>query len=235
MDGMPGEAVPLEPWSHNRHYHRVIFDAVPPGCERALDVGCGQGALTRSLRDRVPHVTGIDRDARSIELARAHPGAGGIGYLLGDFLVTPFEPGTLGLITSVASLHHMDAEAALRRMSDLLRPGGVLAVIGLARGRSPADLAGLVPAVAGSRIHQAADAHRRRGAAGRPGPPAASSTSPTSPAPGAPAAAYQSPIVWPPPLTYRDMRRLATRVLPGARFRRHPYWRYSLVWGKPAP
>ena len=57
----------------------------------------------------------------------------------------------------------------------------------------------------------------------------------TSLAPGAPATAYQSPIVWPPLLTYRDMRRLAARVLPGVRFRRHLYWRYSLVWGKPAP
>jgi hypothetical protein len=46
---------------------------------------------------------------------------------------------------------------------------------------------------------------------------------------------YQSPIVWPPPLTYRGMQRLATGVLPGARFRHRLYWRYSLVWGKPAP
>jgi len=28
----------------------------------------------------------------------------------------------------------MDAETALRRMPDLLRPGGVLAIVGLARG-----------------------------------------------------------------------------------------------------
>ena len=40
-------------------------------------------------------------------------------------------------------------------------------------------------------------------------------------------------VVWPPPLTYRDMRQLADRVLPGARYRRHLYWRYSLVWTKP--
>jgi hypothetical protein len=117
-------------------------------------------------------------------------------------------------------------------MSDLLRPGGVLAVTGLARGRSPADLAGLVPAAVGTRVHRAADAHRRRGAAGRPGTSAASAT---SPGPGAPAVMYQSPIVWPPPLTYRGMRRLSAGVLPGARFRRHLYWRYSLVWSKPAP
>ena len=211
----PEQPLSLEPWSHNRHYHRVILDAVPRGCEKALDVGCGQGGLTRRLSRLVPQVTGIDRDQRSIEIARAHPGAAGIDYLIGDFLATSFEPGSLDLITSIASLHHMDAEAALRRMSDLLRPGGVLAVVGLARGISPADAGFVVPAMIGTRLHHAADARKRWGTAGRP------------------AAAYQSPVIWPPPLTYRGTRRLAGRVLAGVRYRRHLYWRYSLVWTKP--
>ena len=73
-----------EPWSHNIHYHSVILDAVPADCARALDVGCGQGALTRRLRTRVPEVTGIDRDQRSIELARTHPGE----HLLTDLTVS---------------------------------------------------------------------------------------------------------------------------------------------------
>ena len=210
----PGPAAPPEPWSHNLHYHRVILDAIPGGCERALDVGCGTGALTRRLKQLVPHVTGIDRDERSIQLARAHPGATGIRYLQADFLTASFEPASLDLVTSIASLHHMDARAALRRMSDLLRPGGVLAVVGLARASSLADLAAEIPAVIGTQLHRAASAIRRH-AAGRP------------------ATAYQPPVIWPPPLTYRDMRRLATDVLPGARYRHHLYWRYSLVWAKP--
>jgi len=193
----------------------VIIDAIPPGCARALDVGCGTGALTRRLRQFVPHVTGVDRDQRSIELARAHPNAGDIGYLLADFLASPFEPGWFSMITSIASLHHMDAEAALVRMRDLLLPGGVLAVIGLARGITPAGIGLAVPAIAGNQLHRAASARQRRGAVGR-----------------APAA-YQPPVIWPPPLTYRETRRLAARVLPGARFRRRLYWRYSLIWAKP--
>ncbi len=211
-----GQAVPPEPWSHNLHYHRVILDAVPAGCERALDVGCGQGTLTRRLRRVVPQVIGIDRDRRSIEIARANPAGAGIGYVLGDFLAVPLRPGSLDRVTSVASLHHMDAEAALRRMADLLRPGGVLAVIGLARGISPADAGWLVPAMIGTRVHKAASAARRRGAGGRPGQ------------------GYQSPVIWPPPLTYAATRRLAAQILPGARYRRHLYWRYSLVWTKPS-
>jgi hypothetical protein len=102
-------------------------------------------------------------------------------------------------------------------MTDLLRPGGVLAIVGLARGISPADPVLLIPAVAGTqfrRLHRAALA-RNNGAAE-----------------GAPGAAYQSPVSWPPPTTYAGMRRLARRLLPGARYRRHLYWRYSLVWTK---
>ena len=210
----PEQAVAPERWNHNAHYHGVILKAVPPGCAPALDVGCGTGALTRRLRRSVPHVAGIDRDQRSVELARAHPGAGDIGYLLADFLASPFEPESFGLITSVASLHHMDAGAALARMRDLLRPGGVLAVVGLARGASPADMGLSVPAAAGHQLHRAASARQHRGVAARP-------------------AAYQPPVIWPPPLTYRENRRLAARVLPGARYRRRLYWRYSLIWVKP--
>ena len=41
-----------------------------------------------------------------------------------------------------------------------------------------------------------------------------------------------APRLWPPPDTYGETRRLALRVLPGARYRRRLLWRYSLVWQK---
>ncbi len=216
-----GPAGESEPWNHNAHYHRVILDAAPPGCDRALDVGCGQGALTRRLSRFVADVTGMDRDERSIEIARAHPRARGITYVLGDFLAEPsatwpLRADSFDLVTAVASVHHMDTEAALRRMAELLRPGGVLAVVGLARIGSPADLGPEIPAAIGHRVHLVASAWARRHERGTQ------------------AQAYQSPIVLPPTLTYRQVRRLAAAVLPGARFRRLLYWRYSLIWTKPS-
>jgi SAM-dependent methyltransferase len=200
-------------WNHNVQYHRVIFAAIPAQCERALDVGCGTGGLTRELRRVVPQVTGVDRDERSITAARSQAGSAGIEYLLGDVLELPLELGSFGLVTSVASLHHMNATAALTRMRDLLRPGGVLVVVGLARdGWSPADLAVELPAVILNRVQLL----RRR-----------------APRNGPADTGCKPPVVWPPAETYRDIRALAGRLLPGMRYRRRLYWRYTICWQKP--
>jgi len=207
-------ARPPERWTHNLHYHQVILDAIPAGCATALDVGCGTGGLTRRLRAAGLRVTGLDRNEPCIRLARTHPEAAGIGYLVGEAGRAPLQPGSFDLVTSIAMVHHMDAGLALRQMSGLLRPGGVLAVVGLARDPTPADFGWALPASAGTQLHRLADVSRR-GVRRLPPP-------------------HQPPLVWPPPLSYRQMRRLAGELLPGVRYRRHLYWRYSLVWTKPA-
>jgi 2-polyprenyl-3-methyl-5-hydroxy-6-metoxy-1,4-benzoquinol methylase len=190
-------------WNHNLHYHQLILDAVPSGARDALDVGCGEGTLTRRLRQVVPRVVGVDLDRTSIDLAESTPDS--VDYLLADFLSHPFEPESFDVIASVATIHHLDATACLRRMRALLRPGGVLAVVGCARSRLPADLPYEVAGFAAHRI-------LRRGKE---------------------VWEHPSPVVWPPPVTYADMRRLAARELPGARYRRHLLWRYSIRWTKP--
>jgi SAM-dependent methyltransferase len=132
-------------WNHNLHYHPVLLDAMPAHCERALDVGCGEGTLARKLRHRAAHVTAIDADPPSIALATAHDDD--IDYVLGDFLTHPFEPHSFDFVVCVAALHHMDPAAALERMRELLAPNGVLAILGLARSRRrdlPRDLAAIV-------------------------------------------------------------------------------------------
>lgn len=191
-------------WNHNIQYHGVLLDAVPVTARRALDVGCGEGLLTRELAGRGAEVVGIDSDAPSIERARGHPGGRGVTYLEGDFLSYPFEPESFDALVSVAALHHMDAPTALARMRRLLRPGGMLGIVGLARSTwvdLPIDLAGT-----------AASPLLRRG---RPG---------HGPA---------SPIQWPPPETFAGMRRIVAEQLPGARYRRRLLWRYTIIWRKP--
>ena len=90
-------------------------------------------------------------------------------------------------------------------MADLLRPGGVLAILGMARSRYPVDLAREGTAVVANRLYLMTRAQWE------------------SPA----------PTVWPPAHTYREIRTVAGQVLPRHRFRRHLLWRYSIIWTKP--
>jgi ubiquinone/menaquinone biosynthesis C-methylase UbiE len=136
--------------------------------------------LTRRLRKLVPLVVGIDSDQVRIELARSCDGTGSIVYILGDFMDCPFPPASFDLITSIAALHHMPADSALTRMRRQLQPGGTLAIIGLARN----GIIGLPfehARTIATRLHT-----HRKGYWNHP-----------------------SPIVWPPPLSYRQMRHIA--------------------------
>jgi SAM-dependent methyltransferase len=64
-----------------------------------------------------------------------------------DFLTEPYRPGSFDFICSMAAVHHMNFTAALTRMRQLTRPGGCVAVVGLARDATPADLARSTAAV----------------------------------------------------------------------------------------
>lgn len=188
-------------------YESLVFDVIPPDCKRAVDVGCGNGDLTRMLRDRgIREVVGIDQDEPCIERCKAHPEAGDISYVVGDVLTSGLEPASFDLVSAIATLHHMDARAGLVRLRDLVAPSGVLVVIGLARPDLPKDIPIEVAAQIVGRV--------------RPQPNKSEGTP-------------KPPIIWPPRERYATMRLLAADLLPGVRWRRHLLWRYSLVWTNP--
>jgi len=201
-----GRAVTLdERWNHNIHYYPLVLRAVPADCQHLLEVGCGEGILARALRDAARHVTAIDLDAPTIERARRSAASDNVDYRVGDFLTYPFKAASFDAVVSVAALHHMGTAVALERMRDVLRPGGTLAVVGLARSRYPHDLIFDTAGAIGTRVHKLTKGYWETSA----------------------------PKVWPASETFGETRRIATRTLPGARYRRHLLWRYSLVWRKP--
>lgn len=190
-------------WNHNTHYHRLALRHASVA-RTALDVGCGEGLLTRELRAAgVGVVTGLDVDDAQIGRARAQSGDG-LDYLVGDVLTTPAD-GQFDLVTCYATLHHLELEAGLRRLRDLTAPGGRLVVVGLARVATPADAALSLAAVPAAAV-----ADRVRGDWEH----------------GAP--------VRDPEHAYGEVRSAARRLLPGVRWRRRLYWRYSLEWQAPA-
>ena len=194
-------------WNHNVHYQPVILRAVPPGCGAALEVGCGDGLLASRLAERCAEVTAIDRDARMIALARSRAQAAGPGRMTvveADYLAYPVADSSFDFACANTSLHHMDFTAALAAMARALRPGGRLAVVGLAANGSVGDY---LADVAGIPADLAYRAVRGKGD------------------PGAP--------IKDPEMTWADDRAAASRLLPGVRYRHHLMWRYSLLWSKP--
>ena len=152
-------------------------------------------------------VIGIDLDEPGIDEARRETSDPGIEYIVGDFLTHAFELNSFDLVVGVAVLHHMDAEIGLRRIAELLKPGGTIGVVGIGRSEYPRDLARDLLASLATFVHR----KTRRTIFWQ----------------------QSSPMVWPPPLTDRALKRLVAEVLPGAKFRRHLHGRHSIVWTKP--
>lgn len=124
-------------WNHNIHFHPVVLSAIPDGARSALDVGAGDGMLAADLRHRIADVTAIDVDAAVLARAAAvHPD---VAWVEGDVLTHDFGR-TFDVVASVAVIHHFpDLRAGLRRLAALTAPGGVLVIVGLARGSTVGD------------------------------------------------------------------------------------------------
>ena len=202
-------------WDHNAHYHRWVLRQLPPRPERVLDVGCGAGRLACTLAGRAAHVDGLDRSPVMIDGARRRcPQAANVRWLEGEVL----DPGLAlrddgyDAIIAVSSLHHMPLDDALERLVGLLRPGGVLVVVGHYRPATSGDrVLGLIalPAnwVAGAAL-------ALRGLSGKPDD--------------------EGMPVLPSFTTLAELRAAIAPRLPGARLHRTLFWRYLLTWHRSA-
>ncbi|WP_101790830.1 class I SAM-dependent methyltransferase [Nonomuraea indica] len=109
----------------------------PPG--QIVDLGCGTGAGTFTLLDRFPEarITAVDVSAphlqRLLEKACARGVEGRVRTVQADLDGTDWpDLGTPDLVWASASMHHVARpDRVLRRVHDLLAPGGLFAVVEL--------------------------------------------------------------------------------------------------------
>ena len=106
-------------------------------------------------------------------------------------------------IVAVASLHHLPFEQALVKMAALLRPGGVLAVLGLFRETGPVDTAVALAAIPVNIYYALSRGKVESGAPIRS-----------------------------PEMSLQEIRKGVSSILPYARLRRLLLWRYLLTWQK---
>ena len=186
----------------------MFLDAAPTNARTALDVGCGDGLLSFDLAEHGLDVTGIDPHEASIERARSDQRATPrTNFVCGDVFTSDLGRTSFDLVAASAVLHHIDARAGLRRLKQLVRPGGVIAVVGFGR---PDGLHDRMLEVAGATTKRVQVIRREYWE-------------------------HNAPVSWPPPFTTGQMRELGCDELPGATFRRLMSNRFSLVWTAPQP
>ena len=204
MARLPRPTIVMVQYNHNEHYTDVLLRQVPPHCHNALDIGCGNGGFARLMSDRFAiAVTGIDPDQAIIKRAQAETLSPRVQFVEADFLRYHFDE-QFDFISASASLHHMPFDQALEKMVSLLRPGGVLAVLGCFHEAGLADLGIALVATPVNTFYALSRGLVKSGA-------------PTRPA----------------DMSLREIRAHVSSYLPNAHLRRLLLWRYLLTWQKP--
>ena len=99
------------------------------GTERALDSGCGAGALAFALAPFVERVVGVDRSTELVaagnELAPSN-----CELIVGDATALPFEYGSFDIAGCMRVLHHARRpELIVSELARVTRPGGRILLV----------------------------------------------------------------------------------------------------------
>jgi ubiquinone/menaquinone biosynthesis C-methylase UbiE len=112
-------------WTFTR---RLTFSLLPDPRGATLDVGCGEGRLTRDLAGAGYRVIGIDASPSLIEHAAAADPEG--EYHVADAARLPFEGAKFDLVVSQHSLQDIeDLTGAVREVSRVLATSGAFVVV----------------------------------------------------------------------------------------------------------
>ena len=195
-------------------YRNYLLRQVPRHSENLLEIGCGTGEFTRLVASRAQNVVGVDLSSEMIRLANSQSANyQNIQYVMGDVMSDPLPAERYDCIVSLATLHHLPLDQALKKMKDALKPNGVLIIQDLVAAK------GLVEQVRSGMAYPVSGA-RRFWKTGRLRPPQEIREA---------WAEHCKGEVY---LTLDEVREMCRQYLPEARIRRHLLWRYTVVWFK---
>lgn len=102
----------------------------PDANMRLLDIGCGNGALLRTLADRIAVGVGVDRSPRMVEAAKQRcSGVGNLSFHAIDGPVLPFPDRSFDAVLSLLSFRYLDWDPIMGEIRRVLAPGGRLFVV----------------------------------------------------------------------------------------------------------
>ena len=188
-----------------------LVGMLPERCDAVLEVGCGDGRVTRRLAQRARSVLALDLSPEMIRLARTRSsGVTNVEYQVADLLATSLPPVAFDAVIAFTVLHHLPVTETLSVLTRALRPGGMLLVQDLvdrsARRYLPLNAAAVLLQLARSargigkgQSWNVTRLYRRHGRGER----------------------Y---------LTPREVEQVYGFALPDARVMHHAEWRYSVIW-----
>jgi SAM-dependent methyltransferase len=112
-------------------YPAAVFDLLASRCGlrpgvRALDIGAGPGQATGPLLAAGAHVVAIEPGASFAAILAATHAGDRLEVIVSDFETADIT-GTFDLAVAATSLHWLDPDIAIRKLGELVRPGGWLA------------------------------------------------------------------------------------------------------------
>jgi len=192
---------------------RALLTHVPGTARHAIDVGCGDGVLTRVLATRGMSVVGLDISPRMIALALARTDPRlGIEYRHDDVMTADLPERTFDVVLSVAVAHHFPLDAIVPRLVRLVAPGGTLLLHDVMTRRGLSQVPNNVADMCSRLVRRLTTPSRITSRV---------------------AAAYHTHGAGEVYLDASAVAAVYAALLPGARVCHHLEWRYSVVWRAP--
>lgn len=193
---------------------QALLRHVPPGARTGLDVGCGDGVLTRALARRGVAMLAIDVSPKMIDLARARTDRGMmVDYRVGDFMTLSLPPAAFDVVMSVNTVHHMELERVVPRLVACVAPGGTLLIQDVVTRNGVRALPINVVASVRRRLRRLLTPSRISSRV---------------------ASLYAQHGIGESYLTPERVVAEYQAILPDARIEQHLEWRYSVIWTRPS-